>query len=149
MQLWAFTRHSKGVITKNADALREASIQLMLSDEFSGVISHNISAADRVERRFRLWADMVDEVLAATHQGVRNFDRGLRAKLYKEDRSCHLCGQAISDIDDAHVDHDIPYGLGGQTTTANASLAHRFCNLSKGAGMTTPTNIIFDQSDSV
>jgi 5-methylcytosine-specific restriction endonuclease McrA len=35
-------------------------------------------------------------------------------------------------IEDAEVDHKIPYSQGGSTTLDNAQLAHRYCNRHKG-----------------
>ncbi|HET6494136.1 MAG TPA: HNH endonuclease [Thermoleophilia bacterium] len=42
-----------------------------------------------------------------------------------------MCGQQISDVDDAAVDHIEQYWRGGQTIPDNARLAHRHCNWSR------------------
>lgn len=132
VQLWGFNRYSKGVFVRNADAVREAAIELMSTEEFSDLISHTISEFKRVERRFDLWKQMLDSLLQDENQGPRLFSREQKEMMFEADPVCSLCGQAIQTIDDAHVDHALPHSKGGKTTKSNAKLAHRYCNLSKG-----------------
>ena len=58
----------------------------------------------------------------------RCFSRKLKLELYTADPTCELCGQHISNLDDAAVDHIEQYWLGGKTELENARLAHRYCN---------------------
>jgi dissimilatory sulfite reductase (desulfoviridin) alpha/beta subunit len=51
-----------------------------------------------------------------------------KEELYKKNRKCEICGQAIADVDDAAVDHIEQYWAGGKTIPENARLTHRFCN---------------------
>lgn len=131
VQLWGFSRYPKGLYVKNADAVREAAIELMSTAEFSDLVSHTISEFKRVERRFDLWKRMLDEVLSKEQVGPRLFSRKEKEAAFTADPSCGICGQAIQTIDDAHMDHKVPYSKGGATSAKNAVLAHRYCNLSK------------------
>lgn len=45
---------------------------------------------------------------------------------------CGLCGQDIHHIDDAEVDHIVPWSQGGKTVRENARLVHRLCNRWRG-----------------
>lgn len=133
VQLWGFNRYPKGAYVKNADALREAAIGLMIQPEFSDLVSHTISEFKRLERRFDLWKQMLDSVLANTNQGPRLFSRKAKEAAYKADPTCSVCGQKILSIDDAHMDHVEAFSKGGATVPENGALAHRFCNLSKSS----------------
>ncbi|MCZ2830782.1 DUF262 domain-containing protein [Modestobacter sp. VKM Ac-2986] len=134
VQLWGLGRYPKGVYVKNADAVREAAIELMSQPEFSDLVSHTISEFKRVERRFDLWKSMLDSVLAGSDQGPRTFSRVERELAFAADPVCAECGQKIQSIDDAHMDHKLAYSKGGKTDPSNGALTHRFCNLSKQAG---------------
>ena len=43
--------------------------------------------------------------------------------------------RAILDIDDAEVDHIVPFSQGGKTDISNAQLLHRHCNREKSDAM--------------
>ncbi|MFJ5935764.1 DUF262 domain-containing protein [Streptomyces sp. NPDC093071] len=132
VQLQGFLRYPKGQYVANADALREGAIELMSTPEFADLTTHTISEAKRIERRFDLWKEYIDRTLADSGQGSRLFSRQLKEELWNESQECVICKQKIRDIDDAHVDHVVPYSDGGRTDKSNAALTHRFCNLSKG-----------------
>lgn len=138
VQLWGFNRHKSGLVVKNADALREAAIALMSNPEFSDLISHTISEKRRVERRFLMWQFMIDAVLEGQAQGRRLFTLANKEAAFKKDPTCAICGQKIHSIDDAHMDHVLPYSKGGATTQANAALTHRYCNMAKGKKTAPP-----------
>lgn len=131
VQLWGFNRYPKGLFVKNADAVREAAIQLMCTPEFADLISHTISEFKRVERRFDLWKQILDDVLGSETQGPRLFTRQEREAAFKANPTCGICGQKIQSVDDTHMDHKTPHSKGGATTADNAVLTHRYCNLSK------------------
>jgi hypothetical protein len=133
VQLWGFTKFKKVDVMAHADAIREAAIGLMSDPDFTDVVTNNTSDPARVEKRFRMWKDMLDSVLAGKSSGPRAFDRKKKQELFETDATCAICNQAITLIDDAHVDHVKPYAKGGATKDENAALTHRFCNLSKGA----------------
>lgn len=115
VQLWGFAQFKKGDIVRSADAIREAAIELMANNvEFADVIVYNTSDKKRLERRFRLWKDMLDGVVGESTQGARAFDRKLKVELFETNPECSECGQAILTIDDAHVDHVEAYSKGAR-----------------------------------
>jgi rubredoxin len=141
VQLWGFNRHPKGLIVTNADAVREAAIELMCDPEFADLISHTISEFKRVERRFDLWKQMLDNVLGGESQGPRFFTPKEKDAAFKADPTCGICHQQIQSLDDAHMDHKKPHSKGGATTPENAVLTHRYCNLSKSDKEATTTAV--------
>lgn len=56
------------------------------------------------------------------------FSFALKKQFYERDSTCELCHQNIYHIDDAAMDHDTQYWLGGKTVPENARLTHRGCN---------------------
>jgi hypothetical protein len=58
----------------------------------------------------------------------------LKEEMYQKSSTCGLCGQHIADLDDAALDHNKMYWLGGETVPENARLAHRFCNWARPRG---------------
>ncbi|MDR7187155.1 rubredoxin [Microbacterium trichothecenolyticum] len=131
VQLWGFNRYEKGVYVKNADAIREATIELLCTSEFSDLLAHTISESKRIERRFDLWKNMLDEVLKGSEQGPRAFSRDEKEAAFSVNPVCAICNQKIQSIDDAHLDHVEPFSKGGKTESANAALTHRYCNQAK------------------
>ena len=116
------------------EAIQERMLQLMTgNDEFSDAIKINAYRPLKFRRRHEIWANALSEVLGSSADDPRFFPKSMRRKLYKQGNTCHLCGQEITEFDDATVDHVQPYSKGGRTTPDNARLAHRFCNSSKGA----------------
>jgi rubredoxin len=134
VQLWGFTQYSRSTVTANRDLIYEMAVELMGENaEFADLLRHTISEKKRVIRRFRIWEDALAEALKGKDNGPRLFDRKLKEKLFKRDDTCTICEQRVVDIDDAHVDHVRSSIKGGATAEANAALAHRFCNMSKGS----------------
>ena len=62
----------------------------------------------------------------------RVFSRQLKKEMFEANPTCAICGNKISLIDDAAMDHDKRYWLGGRTIPENANLTHRLCNLKRG-----------------
>ena len=46
---------------------------------------------------------------------------------------CGICGNPITDMKDASVDHIVPLSLGGKQIPSNMQAAHIKCNFAKGA----------------
>lgn len=61
----------------------------------------------------------------------RAFSDSVRKELFHPDYVCSYCGNEILSIDDAEVDHIIPFSHGGKTDISNAQLLHRHCNREK------------------
>ena len=133
VELWGFNRYTKGIFVKNADALREAAIELMSDPEFSDLITHTISEFRRLERRFDMWKAMLDGVLSGQDQGPRTFTYATKLAVFEANPTCTICNQQIQMIDDAHLDHVLPYSKGGKADADNMALVHRYCNQAKGS----------------
>ncbi|MBM6839995.1 HNH endonuclease [[Clostridium] spiroforme] len=61
----------------------------------------------------------------------RIFQDNIKKELFYDGYICSYCGNEILSIDDAEVDHIIPYSQGGKTDLSNAQLLHRHCNREK------------------
>lgn len=126
VQLWGFTKFKKNVVMAKADAIWEGAVELMSDADFTDVVTSNTSASSRVERRFRMWKDMLDEVIGESAGGPRLFDRKMKEQFFASDATCTICNQAIRLIDDAQVDHVEAYATGGATVAENAALTIGF-----------------------
>lgn len=114
------------------DRLREALIQLMSTNgQFMDAITRSTSAQDQVRVRFDLARQTVDQVLRDYPPQPRLFTKQLKVELFHSNPTCAICGQAISTVDDAHVDHIKQYWTGGETIPENARLTHRYCNVAR------------------
>ena len=127
--MWSFASKDKNLVMRNLDKIREAYLDLMVSDtDFIESIVRSTSSTLMVKRRFKKWSDRLDSVLENQTLQPRCFSRVLKEQLFYADPTCAICGQRISCIDDAAVDHIEQYWTGGQTIPENARLAHRYCN---------------------
>lgn len=46
---------------------------------------------------------------------------------------CGICGGAIADMKDCTIDHILPISKGGLSILENCRLAHKHCNVKRGA----------------
>jgi len=129
---WSFADKDKNQVMANLDAIREAFIVLMTENEsFVEAIELSTSSLRMVQTRFDLWRHCLDAILDTSAKQPRFFSKSVKQSLYDANQECALCGQSISDIDDAAVDHVEQYWLGGKTELNNARLVHRYCNWSR------------------
>ena len=61
----------------------------------------------------------------------RTFSDSVKNELFHPGYICSWCNNEILSIDDAEVDHIIPFSQGGKTDITNAQLLHRHCNREK------------------
>lgn len=61
----------------------------------------------------------------------RAFSDSVKKELFHPGYRCSWCNNEILSIDDAEVDHIIPFSQGGKTDISNAQLLHRHCNREK------------------
>lgn len=61
----------------------------------------------------------------------RTFSDEVKEQLFYPGYICTYCGNEILSIDDAEVDHIVPFAQGGKTEISNAQLLHRHCNREK------------------
>ncbi len=127
-----FHDKNKNQVYATLDSLREGIIDLMTTNhDFIDAITLGTSEVSKVQKRFDLVRLLVDEILKESPSQVRCFSRRLKQDLFDSDPTCLICGQKITLVDDAAVDHITQYWRGGKTIPLNARLTHRFCNLSR------------------
>ena len=127
-----FWDKNKHQIFANLDTLREALIDLMVSNEaFIDSILIGTSDTKKVRTRFNIAMQIVEDILNNCEKQPRCFSSELKNELFKKNPTCSLCGNGIQHIDDATVDHIEQYWRGGETKPENARLTHRYCNLAR------------------
>ena len=120
------------VLMRHLDAIREAYIDLMVSNQdFINSIMINTSDTPVVNRRFEIWRNTLNSIIQDDQAETRCFTKELKQTLYDENPTCAICSQHINSIDDCAVDHIEQYWMGGKTIPENARLTHRFCNCSR------------------
>jgi len=124
-----FADADKNRVMNQLDRLREGLIDLMISDdEFITAIERSTGSTSAVQKRFDKWRLRMEETLKDHEVQPRLFTLKLKNDLYAENKTCAICGNSISAIDDAAVDHVEQYWQGGKTIPENARLTHRYCN---------------------
>lgn len=63
--------------------------------------------------------------------GNRFFSDKMKEELFYPGYICSWCHNEILNVDDAEVDHIVPFSQGGKTDILNAQLLHRCCNREK------------------
>jgi hypothetical protein len=130
--LYTFAQEDKNKVYQHLDSIHESLIHLMTDDQdFIDSIELSTSSIQAVTQRFDKWRLTLQSILGVSQKEPRLFTLKLKQELYDKDKTCALCGQAISQIDDAAVDHVEQYWLGGKTIPENARLTHRYCNCAR------------------
>lgn len=129
----SFACYERRDIIPQADAVREALIDLMATNRvFIDAITKGTSERQTMFTRRDIWNNRLREVLDNPRAEPRLFARQFREQLFEQNPECALCKQRIMSVDDAAVDHTVPYSLGGATDEPNGRLAHRYCNSARG-----------------
>jgi hypothetical protein len=130
--MYSFAKEDKNKVFQNLDAIREAFIFLMTSDqEFIDSIELSTSSVQAITKRFDKWRIALQQIIGIQHREPRCFTRALKQELFSANPTCEICGQQIQSVDDAALDHVEQYWRGGKTVPENARLTHRFCNWSR------------------
>lgn len=130
----SFTNHDLGALTRSADAIREAYLDLVSTDEhWSDYVSKATGGSDRISYTFETWNERLKQITKKSepNDSKRLFSHKLKEDLYRQSNVCKICSQKIVLIDDAALDHDKHYWLGGKTVPENARLVHRHCNATR------------------
>jgi DNA-binding transcriptional ArsR family regulator len=128
-----FARYEQRDIVPYGNAIREALLDLMATNrEFNDAITLGTSERHRLLARIDIWNNRLREVLSNPRSEPRLYSPELRQELFERDPTCSICRQRITLVDDAAVDHIVPYSHGGTTNLSNARLAHRYCNSARG-----------------
>ncbi|MDE6250770.1 MAG: DUF262 domain-containing protein [Alphaproteobacteria bacterium] len=127
--MWFFSTQDKNKVTRNADLIREATIDLMVNDEkFIDSITRSTSGNVQVRTRFDIFRHRMEQILANDQTQARCYTHQFKNELFEKDNTCAICGNKIMSVDDAAVDHIEQFWMGGTTTADNARLTHRYCN---------------------
>lgn len=130
--MYSFAKEDKNKVYQNLDAIREALIHLMTEDQdFIDSIELSTSSVQAVTIRFDKWRNTLQSVLGIAQKEPRCFSHQLKEELMKQNPTCAICQQRISNIDDAAIDHIKQYWTGGKTIPENARLTHRYCNCAR------------------
>lgn len=130
--MYSFAREDKNSIFRNLDAVREALIYLMTSDqEFIDSIELPTSSIQAVTKRFDKWRLTLQQVVGIQHKETRCFSYALKQQIFDQNSTCEICAQKIQSVDDSALDHIEQFWRGGKTVPDNARLTHRFCNLAR------------------
>jgi|GEM_PF-375882 len=130
--MYSFADVDKNKIYSKLDLIRETFLELMIYDnKFIDAIELSTSSAEKVRTRFDKWRIVLQDILDYSNNESRLFSYKFKQQLFDNDSTCSICGQKIHILDDANVDHIIPYFQGGKTIPENGRLTHRFCNLAR------------------
>lgn len=132
LQMVGFVNYSKNQVLRNADYIRDAMLDMMTNDEeFQTLISIKTSDTDNVHKRFRVYMDMLDCIIGDVNYSERTFSPQLKEQLFQANPVCAISRQKILAIEDAELDHIVPYSKGGLTKPENAQLVLRYFNRQK------------------
>jgi hypothetical protein len=127
IQMCGFVNYDKNQVISKADEIRDKLIYLMTNNiDFIESISNRTSNADSVKTRFKIYMNMLDDVIEKPTKRIFPFE--IKKKLFDKNPVCAISGQNILKIEDAEVDHIIPYSKGGKTEIENAQLVFRYFN---------------------
>lgn len=115
----------------HADEIRDAIIELRTKDDEYLDYTHVATGSrKRVIGRIMKVLEILRKVTGSVgnDEGSRSFSDEVKKELWVDGYKCSWCGQTILSIDDAEIDHAIPYSQSGKTDISNAQLLHRSCN---------------------
>lgn len=130
-----FANYDLGQITRSADAIYEEYLDLISSDPlWVDRVRRATGETTRLTYAFDQWNQRLSKVMSSAepNDSTRAFSRNLKKDLFEADPTCNICGQKVSLIDDAALDHHEHYWRGGRTVPENARITHRLCNQKRG-----------------
>ena len=127
-----FVNYSKNAILSKADYIREAILELMTNNQdFIDSILIQTSNKEVLKKRFKIWIEKLDEIIGDNSYQKRTFPFSVKQELFNRNPFCAISNQRILAIEDAEVDHILPYSKGGKTEIENAQLVLRYFNRAK------------------
>lgn len=133
IQMYGFTEYEKRDVVKKAMAIKDAFIELMTKDRaFIESIERGTYDTQKVKLRTEKWLQRLREIIGYPENDRRLYTYEEKKALFDTKKTCHICGNEIAFIEDAHVDHLERYSEGGKTLIKNGKISHRYCNLQKG-----------------
>lgn len=138
VQMCGFLAYKKSQIIPKSDEIREAMLNLMTNNrDFIDCIELKTNDTNVLKRRFEIWYNKINEIAGNPRTDPRLFTHKQKELLYEQSKGrCAICEQKIMILDDAEVDHIIPYSKGGKTELNNGQITHRYCNRQKSDNQT-------------
>ncbi len=131
-------RYEKRQIVAAKDAIREGAIHLMASSQpFIDATTLGTSDITRVKTRFEEFRQMLERAIKLPARERRLYSLAEKKELFEADPTCAFCKQRIESLDDAEVDHKKRFADGGETSSDNSRLSHRYCNRANSGGSQT------------
>lgn len=120
-------------VVRNADSIHETYLDLLTDAKWVDAVSKATGDFQNIRYTFENWNLRLDAVMSNSKglDSTRLFSKSFKEQLYEQDKDCAICGQRISSMNDAAVDHIEQYWLGGRTIPENARLTHRTCNMKR------------------
>ena len=141
-----FSFLKKSELMRHADEIREAIYNIKANDDQYKDFTY--AATGSKHRVIGRITTISDALLRIVKPEPRCFPEEVKKELFKPGCKCSYCGNEILSIDDAEVDHILPFSLGGKTDISNAQLLHRHCNREKSNSVNTIDNSIdFEDED--
>ena len=129
-----FTDYETGAITRSADSILEAYLDLIARDtNWVEAVTASTGDPAKIDYSFTTWKERLKKAIAPSQPNDRKrlFSRALKEELFAQDNTCQICSQKIIMIHDAALDHEEQYWMGGRTVPENARLVHRHCNITR------------------
>jgi len=128
----SFTDFDLGQLTRRADSIHEEYVDLVSTDK-TWVEGVRVSTGDatKIDYVFETWRSRLRKAIGnePPNDSARLFSRTLKEEMFNTNSNCAICGQTITLLMDAAMDHNKHYWRGGLTVPENARLVHRQCNL--------------------
>ncbi len=132
IHMCGFMEYNKRDVIPRAQAIKEAFLELVTSSsKFIETIEIGTYGTSQVKLRMEMWIQKLREIMGMPQDDKRLFTYDEKKRLHDQRNICALCGNKITYIEDAHVDHIDRYVEGGKTILSNARLVHRYCNLKR------------------
>lgn len=132
VQMCGFVNYSKNEVLNKADYIREAILELMANNQaFIDSILIQTSNKEVLKKRFKIWLEKLEEIIGNKSYQKRTFPFSVKQELFHRKPYCAISNQRILAIEDAEVDHIVPYSKGGKTEIENAQLVLRYFNRAK------------------
>ena len=132
IQMCGFVNYSKNEVLNKADYIREAILEMMINNQtFIDSILIQTSNKEVLKKRFKIWLGKLDEIIGNRSYQKRIFPFSIKQELFNTNPYCAISNQRILAIEDAEVDHIVPYSKGGKTEIKNAQLVMRYFNRAK------------------
>ena len=108
----SFTNYDLGALTRRADSIFEAYIDLISTDDvWVECVTKSTGDPTKIEYAFTIWNDRLRNIMNAVvpNDAKRLFSRELKKEMFQQDNTCKICKQKITLINDAAMDHELEY----------------------------------------